>query len=222
MSTMFSPKIKDKDSEGMIADKKEEKDLFFRNLNSFCDACLETNLQAVYNHIIKTHEFSTVPKMALFWKYAEKNDFIKKNPVKRNPIWNICLSCGCKYSWKGRGCPKCRSFRASIGMGETLPNDLIEVQEDCFYCTIYPESVKKHNNKKMYFQSCGDFGRKQDAACSACQCKECCRQMMMYNSDPKGTIEKYSTTELAQPWLIESPELSKTAQDMLDHMTRNK
>lgn len=197
----------------------QENRVFFSDLSSFVDSVKPDCLQDIYNQITMEHTFATIPRMAKFWKIARKGKFLLLKPVVMNPYWNVCINCKTIYSKHGRGCPKCRCTSASIESGETLPEKIVEVQEDCFYCSIYTESVKKENERKLYFTGCVDYGIKQNAQCTACNCKECCRQMMMYNADPVGTTEKYKTTELAQPWIRECPELPDTAQKMIDHMT---
>lgn len=194
---------------------EEENHVFFSDLSSFVNAVRPETLQDIYNLITMDHTFQTIPRMGKFWKIAKAEKFMIVKDQKYNPYWNMCGDCKTNYSKTGRGCPKCRSTVATIVTGEILPEDLIEVQEDCFYCTIYPESVKKSNDRKLYFHGCNDYGKKQDAQCSACQCKECCRQMMMYNADPKGTTEMYKSTELAQPWIKEVQPLNETVKQMV-------
>jgi len=44
--------------------------------------------------------------------------------------------------------------------------------------------------------------------------------MMMYRADKRGTIEKYRSGELAQPWLFEVVPLNETVKQMIADMTR--
>lgn len=215
----FAPKIKDTDSDGVKLDKKEEKDQFFNDLNSFSSECLHDRLQDVFNFVSRHHEYNTIPKMAMFWKYANKCKIIKKKDKRRDPIWNVCTNCGVKYSKLGRGCPECRKVKAFIDTTETVPEDLINVQEDCFYCIdIYPETLKK--GMKLSGPDCGDYGKKITPHCKDCICKECCKQMILYNSNPELTTLKYKTTELAQPWLTDVKPLNETLKQMVKDMKK--
>ncbi|MCP4393222.1 MAG: hypothetical protein GY804_02990 [Alphaproteobacteria bacterium] len=196
-----------------------ENQVFFTDLSSFVDAVRPETLQDIYNMITQDHTFQTIPRMGKFWKIAKREKFLLEKERKQEPYWNECKSCGAKYTKQGRGCPKCRCTVSIIKTGDLLPENIIDVQEDCFYCTIYPESVKKANERKLYFTGCTQFGIKQDAQCSACECKECCRQMMQYNADPKGTTDLYRTTELGQPWIYYVDPLNKTVEAMIADMT---
>jgi len=202
--------------------EEDENRIFFSDLSSFVDACKPDALQDIYNAITREHTFQTIPRMGKFWKIAEKGKFLKLKEQKAAIYWNICKSCGAVYSKQGRGCPRCRSTASLLQTGEMLPDNIIDVQEDCFYCTIYPESIKRSNERKQFFQGCGDYGIKQDAKCSICLCKECCTQMMKYNSDPKGTTEQYKSTELAQPWIVEVQPLNQTVSEMIQDMARRR
>ncbi len=217
LQTKFAQKIKDKDSDGVKKDKQDQNEQFFTDLNEFCDSCEEMHLQSVYNHVNRTHEFSTIPQSAKFWKFANKNDFLKKKNIVTDPTWNVCVDCGTKYSKLGRGCPKCMSFKAMIGTGETVPGDLIKVQEDCYYCVdIY--KVTLENERRLSGPSCGDYGIKITPHCERCMCLECCKQMIKYNNDPKGTTEMYKSTELGQPWLAQAPPLNDIVEQMVKDM----
>ena len=216
----FAPKIKENDSDGVKLDKKQEKDQFFNDLNSFSAECISDKLQDVYNFVNRNHEYNTIPKMAMFWKYANKCGIIKKKDKRRDPIWNVCTKCGVKYSKLGRGCPECRCITATIDTEETVPADLVNVQEDCFYCPdIYPETLK--DPMRLSGPNCGDYGKKMTPHCVECICRECCKQMIMYNSNQQMTTEKYKSTELAQPWITESKPLDKTLKKMLKDMKQN-
>ncbi len=200
----------------------DENRVFSSDLQDFTDQCKHDALQSIYNHITQVHDFQTIPRMAKFWKFARQEKLLIEKEVKHNPYWNVCTNCKTEYSMQGRGCPKCRCTTAIIKTGETLPEGLIEVQEDCFYCEIYTESVKKENVRKLYFTGCQDYGIKHTPQCSACCCKECCTQMMMYNADPRGTTEKYKTTELAQPWIKKVDKLDDTAKAMMDNILKHR
>ncbi len=203
---------------------EDENILFFNDLSSFIDACWPDNCQDIYNHVTKTHKYQTIPRMAMFWKYAGDNKMLKPKEKEKIVSWYKCTACGTEYSKEGKGCPnqKCRSPKYTLSIGDSAPNSLVLVHEDCYYCTIYPESIKKSNERKCYGADCSQHGTKAKNKCGKCECYECCDQMFMYNSDPNGTIEKYKSTELAQPWLMECETLPETAQAMLDNMLRNK
>ncbi len=209
-------------------DKKDEErnKIFADDLATFTNQCKETNLQDVYNYITVNHKFSTPFQVAKIYSYAKDKKYMVESVKKESSViwWYQCTSCKIEYSKEGRGCPKCRSHNHIIKTGESAPNNMVLVHEDCYYCTIYPESVKKSNEKKAYGATCHTHGTidNQDRVCGKCECLECCKQMNMYNIDPKGTVEKYKTTELAQPWLMPVPKLDKTAQDMLNHITNRK
>ena len=198
----------------------DENKVFFTDLSSFADQCKPDSFQSIYNHITQVHDYQTIPRMAKFWKFAKEQKLLTEKQEKSNPYWNVCTNCKAEYSKQGRGCPKCRCTTAIIKTSETLPEGLIEVQEDCFYCPIYNESVKKENNRKQYFTNCHEYGGKQDKHCSACQCRECCDQMRQYNNYPRETIEKYHTGELGQPWLREVQPLNETVKQMVDDMKK--
>jgi len=188
-------------------------------LDVFCKKCPEQHYNDIYEHCIQHEKYFNINKI---FDYARSKNYVSEKQSESNVVyWNICNNCNTKYSKHGRGCPKCKSPYARLETDETLPDTIIEVQEDCYYCTIYKESVKKENERKLYFQGCNDYGKKQDAQCKACECQECCRQMMMYNADPKGTTSKYKTTELAQPWIAEAPPLGETVKQMVDDIKKN-
>ncbi len=187
------------------------------NLDVFCKKCVDTHYQDVYEHAIQNMKYFNINKL---FEFARNKNFVDAKDSGVSVVyWNECKNCGRQYTKQGRGCPKCRCTVSIIKTGDYLPENIIDVQEDCFYCTIYPESVKKENERKLYFTGCTQFGIKQDAQCSACECKECCRQMMQYNADPKGTTEKYKTTELGQPWIIPVAPLNETVKAMIEDMT---
>ena len=194
-------------------------DGFRDDLELFSSICPENYLQDVYNWISLTHKYSAPFLLSKIYDYAKDQGYINKAKVNKTPTWNTCLKCGCHYSVAGRCCPKCRHIKASISTGETYPDSYINVSEDCYYCTIFPE-IKK-NPKWMTFKDCGMYGVKQDPTCKPCQCSECCDQMRMYNQDQRGTIEKYRTGELSQPWLFEVDPLNETAKQMLKHMRKS-
>jgi hypothetical protein len=183
-------------------------------LDVFCGKCPEIHYQEIYEFSVQNLKFFNINKI---FDYAKLKGFVDaKNHTENVIYWRVCKKCKTEYSKHGRGCPRCRSTESTIKTGESIPDNVIDAREDCFYCEIYKESVKKCNDKKMYFQGCGDYGIKQDAKCSACQCRECCRQMMMHNADSRGSIEKYQSTELAQPWIIDVPPLNDTVKQMIE------
>jgi hypothetical protein len=201
--------------------------IFFKDVSDFADKCKPERLQDAYQFITQNHDYPTHFPMAFLYKRAKKEKWLAEKPKIKKVVWNVCNNCGVKYSIVGRGCPKCRSHSSILATPNDsdpniLPDDIIEVQEDCYYCTNYSETIKKENERKLYFQGCHEYGKKQDAQCSACECRECCRQMMMYNADPKGTTEKYKTTHLSQPWIKECEPLNETADMMLKHMRKTK
>ena len=198
----------------------EENKIFHSDLDTFLNACKPDICQDLYNHVTQTHNYQTIPRMAMFWKYAKQNNLLKEKEKESIIWWYKCQDCQTEYSKEGRGCPKCRSPKVIVKTGESAPNNMIQVHEDCHYCTIYPEAVKVANNKKVYGVTCSQYGtiNNQDRMCGACECLECCKQMNAYNVDHKNTIEKYRTTEFAQPWLMECEKLSETAQAMLNNI----
>jgi hypothetical protein len=204
-------------------DKKDNvrNETFREDLLLFVNACPERYLLDVYRWVSLNHKYSTPFLLSKIYDYAKKAGYIEDRKKESALYWHKC-ECGVEYSKEGRGCPKCRSHKSKLITGDSAPNNMILVHEDCYYCTIYPESVKSTNNKKVYGGTCSQYGtiNNQDRVCGNCECKECCVQMNAYNVDPNGTVEKYRTTELAQPWLMPCEALNETAQKMFDHMTR--
>ncbi len=209
-----------------VSKNDHENKIFYTDILNFVDSCLSSSYQDIYNHITMTHKYQTIPRMAMLWKYAKDNDLLKQKEKDEIVNWCKCTNCGTEYSKEGKGCPnqKCKSPEYTRCIGESAPNSMVLVHEDCYYCTIYPESIKKSNEKKCYGADCSKHGtmRNPKLNCGKCECEECCKQVFMFNEDPKGTIEKYRTTELAQPWLKETQALPEIAQAMLDDMLRNK
>ncbi len=217
------------DKESFVADmtmgyapKKDEdkKNDYVNKINVLASMCPDENLQQLYNFAVSSEGYPSIKKM---FQFGREQGFIqeKKRDTENIVYWNVCKNCGCNYSKTGRGCPRCRKIPATIKAADVLPQNIVEVQEDCFYCAdIYKESVKEENSRKIYFQGCNDYGKKQDNMCNSCQCQECCKQMIAYNCDYRGTIEKYNTTELAQPWLIKAPPLNETVKAIVDSIGR--
>lgn len=178
-----------------------------------------SDIQNLIEHFFDNYEYQNPPKWAWFNKAAYKIGIQRKE--KKLPSWWKCQDCGTEYSIQGRKCPKCRSPKAIGVKGESMPTDLIIVQEDCAYCTIFDESRKKENDKLYFGYGCNDYGVVQRGCTPRkCQCHECCRQMMLYNSDPRGTVEKYRTGELAQPWLYEVDPINETIRNMVNDIAR--
>jgi len=194
---------------------------FYAQISTFAGKCKEPNLSDVYDHIVRKHKFNTPFKLYLAYDFAEKNNFmieVEKKNKKRAPVWLKCDKCGSCYSKLGRACPECGNLISSIQTDEILPDNYIDVKEDCLYCTIYGD-IKK-NGDWMTAINCEQYGKKQDQSCGFCQCKECCRQMMMYRADPQGTTQKYKSGELAQPWLTFVKPLNETVKEMVDKMKK--
>jgi len=203
--------------------KDDERNAVFKDdLIIFVNACPEMHLLDVYRWVSLDHKYSTPFLLSKIYDYAKKMNYINTKRVESKNYWLKC-KCGGTYSKEGRGCPKCRSHVSFMRTGEAAPQDMVLVHEDCFYCTIYPESVKRINEKKCYGATCSQHGTIENVdKCGKCECKECCRQMFMYNRDPKGTIEKYKTTELGQPWLMGFEPLDETLKHMLKKMRERK
>ena len=204
--------------------KSKDEDLnkaFYAQLTSFANKCKEPDLEEVNDYIVKKHDFPSPFKLSLAYKYAEKKGFMierEKVKRKRDPIWLKCIKCGAKYSKHGKICPKCREPLAIISTGQHLPEGFVDVKEDCAYCTIYP-NIEKNTNWNTAI-NCELYGKKQDAGCNFCQCKECCRQMMMFRADRAGTVAKYRTGELGQPWLTSVKPLNETVEKMVKDMKK--
>lgn len=203
---------------------KDNEDLntaFYAQISTFAGKCKEIHLEQVNDYIVRKHSYSTPFKLSLAYKFAEKNDYMIETEAivkRREPIWLTCNKCGSHYSKSGRACPKCKNIYATISTGEHLPDGFIDVKEDCSYCIIYPDIEK--NEKWNTAINCEMYGKKQDPSCNFCQCKECCRQMMMYRADHVGTIEKYKSGELAQPWLTDVKPLNETVKQMVKDMKK--
>jgi len=205
-------------------DKKDEdrNKLFGEDLGTFCNKCMEIHLQDVYNWISINHQYSTPFNLFKIYDYAKKKHYLKEGEKRerKEKTWLTCVKCGTHYSVIGRGCPNCREKHATIFQADQYPENYIRVYEDCYYCTIYPE-IKKHE-KWITYVDCGDYGKKQDKMCKNCQCLQCCTQMKEYYLDPRGTIEKYRTGELAQPWLMHVDPLNETVRQMVKDIARRR
>lgn len=203
---------------------KDNEDLntaFYAQISTFAGKCKEINLEEVNDYIVRKHSYSTPFKLSLAYKFAEKKGFmveVDKQVKKRKPVWWTCKQCGVNYSKSAKACPECKNIYASISTGDLLPDNFVDVKEDCSYCNIYLEIERNENWNTAI--DCEQYGRKQDASCQFCQCKECCRQMMMYSADHAGTIEKYKSGELAQPWLTDVKPLNETVKEMVDKMKK--
>lgn len=194
---------------------------FYAQLSTFANKCKENHLQDVYDHIVRKHKFNTPFKLYLAYDFAEKKGFMieaEKKQKQRAPIWLTCSHCKTNYSKSGRVCPKCGNPHPTISTNEVLPEEHIDVKEDCSYCKIYPE-IKKNKNWMTSIR-CNLYGKKQDPSCSRCQCRECCRQMMMYRADKAGTTMMYKTGELAQPWLTYVKPINETVKEMVAKMKK--
>lgn len=203
---------------------KDNEDLntaFYAQIRTFAGKCKEIHLEEVNDYIVRKHSYSTPFKLSLAYKFAEKNNFmieVEKKVRKRDPVWLKCDSCGACYSKVSRSCPECNNLKSSVQTNEVLPDNYIDAKEDCYYCTIYADI--KQNGKWMTAIDCEQYGKKQDPSCGLCQCKECCRQMMMYRADPSGTTIKYKSGELAQPWLTFVKPLNETVKEMVEKMKK--
>jgi hypothetical protein len=197
-------------------------DIQIENYNEGFKQFSPSDIEKLIEYFKDTYDYQNPPKWAFFSKAGYKIG-IGKNQ-KKIIAWYKCSNCSIEYSIKGKGCPKCYSSKATIVTGESFPEDLIDMQEDCFYCSIFKESQKKGNARRMYGNSCNDYGVKQtpNSPCKACQCSECCIQMIEYNRDPRGTVDKYKTTEFAQPWIKETEPLKTTVTHMIKHIAKTK
>lgn len=204
---------------------QERNKAFFEDLMTFTNKCPENHLKDVYDWIRVNHKYSTPFLLYKIYNYAVEQGYIEKKSQRKKVVsWLTCVKCGTHYSMVGRGCPnqRCKEKKATTSHGEYYPENMVEVTEDCYYCTIYPE-IKK-NKKWITFEGCPDFGKVQRQAeiCGICQCKDCCKQMMMYHADPKGTTEKYKSGELGLPWIIEVDSLKETSELMNKDIERRK
>jgi hypothetical protein len=194
---------------------------FYAQICTFAGKCKETHLEEVNDHIVKKHKFNTPFKLYLAYDFAEKSGYmieVEKKGKKRNPIWLTCVKCGCNYSKSGRACPNCKNTASTLSTGEHLPDKYMDIKEDCSNCTIYPDI--KENRTWETAINCEQYGKRQDAGCNYCQCKECCRQMMMYRVGHSGTIDKYRTGELGQPWLTDVKPINETVKEMVKNMKK--
>jgi len=202
-------------------DDDERNRAFVDDLFYFTSKCPEQHLEDVFRWVSINHKYSTPFQLYKIYDYAEEQGYISKQKQQDHKVsWFTCVSCGTHYSTRGRMCPRCREKKATVWKSDVYPESFVDVKEDCAYCTIYPE-IKK-NPKWMTFKDCGDYGVKQTPECRPCQCRECCKQMMLYNADPRQAIEKYHTGELAQPWLYSVDPLNKTVELMVKDIDKRK
>jgi len=185
--------------------------VFYQDLEVFCNKCPENHLQDVYNWITMNHTYSTPFQMAKIYDYAKDKEYIA--PIvqehRRAPAWWRCSDCGVLYGYLGRGCPKCGGYKRQLFTGESIPQEVIGMTEDCLHCEMFHDGILKFNIK-LYGGTCEEYGVKQDPKCKDCKCQRCCKQMMIYNSNPREFLRQKEEGELDDLFLMKAPDIQKT------------
>ncbi len=180
------------------------------------------DISELIEHFSNMYEYQNPPKWAYFFKAALKLGIVQLQ--KSKPGWYKCNSCKTEYSLEGKRCPKCGSSKATIKTGENKPTNLVSMKEDCSFCKEFYKITNKENLRNIYGNDCEEHGIKQtpNSPCGACKCSECCSQLISYNLDPRGTVEKHRTGELKQDWLYPCPPLDKTLSQIVKNIANNK
>lgn len=122
-------------------------------------------------------------------KCAEKAG-VKINKQDRNQYYQICQKCGTKYSTKSPGCPVCRkSTEIKVGAAKRLPEEYIELQEDCWICKLYFPGIPG--------PTCQNYGLGESIdLCGVCQCNKCCREAHIIKTNYKAYKQMMNNGEI--------------------------
>lgn len=132
--------------------------------------------------IIDNYAYQKAPNVAAIRKIARDSNIGEQKRGSKYLLFNRCRVCNTPYSFKGRGCPKCKKMTDIIVVKALeFPEGMIFTKPDCFCCESF--------DKKPLGSVCEHWGRDipltpQDRKmCRDCTCSKCCSDEKKNNID---------------------------------------
>jgi hypothetical protein len=195
--------------------------VFKEELLAFVDKCPENRLQEMYDYIPTFHKWSTPFDVWKLVDFATEQGYIKKYIKKKDYIlYYKCkgftqlrietlengykkkhydhIKCNTAYSFGSTGCPNCHSTNSEMikHSGESLPENVLIVKEDCHKCKNYDLSHVVNLENNVHGPECDKYGRHEypNSDCGDCKCKVCCEEFKLYTESPREYTDNIKRT----------------------------